>query len=80
MGCWVRCLHPCFNVLSGYLFDKRFDGEFYVVACLYNVDAIIKVKVALAFDWFRKLLVDEVHEHVRCFGVRDGDSEVVDLA
>ena len=62
-----------------YLIDERCDGDLDVVACLMNVDAIVHVEIALAFDWYFELVVDKIEKYVRCFRIRSCDGEVIDL-
>ncbi len=66
----------CFsNTLS----MNQVDGNFDVVSCLVDVDTIIHIKVALAFDRYRKFVVDHVQKYISSFGIGGGNSKVVDL-
>jgi hypothetical protein len=63
-----------------YLVDERVDGNFDVVSCLVEVDTIIHIEVALAFDRYCKFVVDHVQKYISSsLSVGGGNSEVIDM-
>ena len=40
--------------------DEGGDGDFDIVACLENIDAIIHVEISLAFDMYFQFVVNKV--------------------
>ncbi len=78
-GARVCRFHPCGQVFFEYLVDERGDGNFDVVSCLVDIDTIIHIEVALAFDRYHNFVVDHVQKYISSFGVRGGNSKVVDL-
>ena len=65
-------------VLEDFL-DKGFNSDFDVVADLSDVDAIVHIRISLAFDGDQKLLVDEVHYYIGCLGIRCNDCKIISL-